>query len=317
MILDANKPAVSVLIPVYNGGKFFRAAVESVLAQTFRDFECLILNDGSTDGSGAVADELARNDSRVRVVHRENRGLVATLNELVAAARGELIARMDADDLCMPTRLEKQVDFFSRRPETVCLGSSHWLIDERDRSITVIRPPGDDASIQRLALAGHTAICHPSAMMRTASVRDLGGYRDEFYPTEDLDLWLRLGEIGALANLTEPLICYRMHSASISGQATQGRQRDAARRSCAAAWSRRGMKDAQFEANDEWRPDETPASRMSFALQYGWMAYSSGFRKTAMIYALKAIRLLPGRKEGWRLLAVSLLRRSAVAGRTF
>ena len=316
MTLEDKTPAVSVLIPVYNGGKFFLAAVQSVLAQTFRDFECLILNDGSTDESGKIADELARSDPRVRVIHRENRGLVATLNELVAAARGELVARMDADDLCMPTRFAKQVEFFERHPEVVCLGSSHWLIDEAERRIAAIRPPVDDAAIQQLALRGHTPICHPASMMRTAALRQAGGYRLDFYPTEDLDLWLRLGEIGALANLAEPLICYRMHSGSISGQAAQGRQRDAARRACADAWARRGMANGVFEATQAWRPDETRASRMRFALQYGWMAYSSGFRKTAMVYGLKAIRVLPTSQDGWRLLAIALLRRphKGVAG---
>lgn len=309
MALEQKPPSVSVLVPVYNGGAFFRAAIQSVLDQSFRDFECLILDDGSTDGSGDIADELARVDSRVRVIHRENRGLVATLNELVDAARGEFVARMDADDLCLPTRFAMQVEFLRRHPEVVCVGSSHWLVDEQDRRIAAIKPPTDDAAIEQSALQGHTPICHPAAMIRTAALRQAGGYRLDYYPTEDLDLWLRLGELGALANLPEPLICYRMHSGSISGQAAQGRQREAARRACADAWARRGITDGVFEATDAWRPDESPASRMRFAVKYGWMAHASGFRGTAMIYGLKAIRVLPIRKEGWHLLAIAMLRR--------
>jgi len=308
MSLHDRPPAVSVLIPVYNGGAFFRAAIDSVLAQTFRDFECVILDDGSTDESGKIADELARRDPRVRVIHRDNRGLVATLNELVDLARGELVARMDADDLCLPTRLARQVEFLRRHPAVVCVGSGHWLIDEADRTIVDIKPPTDDATIQQRALRGHTTICHPAAMMRTEALRRAGGYRAEFYPTEDLDLWLRLGELGALANLAEPLICYRMHSGSISGAAAQGRQREAARRTCAAAWSRRGLTDAAFDATDAWRPDGSADSRMRFALRYGWMAYSAGFRRTAMVYGCKAIGIRPARPEGWRLLAIALLR---------
>jgi glycosyltransferase involved in cell wall biosynthesis len=279
-----------------------------VLAQTFRDFECLILDDGSTDGSGKIADDLARRDPRVRVVHRENRGLVATLNELVELARGDLVARMDADDVCLPTRFARQVEFLEQHPGAVCVGCGYWLVDEVDRTIAQIKVPSADDALQQALLRGHSPISHPTAMIRTAALRRLGGYRREFYPAEDLDLWLRLGELGTLANLADPLIRYRVHSGSISGQATQGRQRDAARRACADAWARRGVADGRFEATNEWRPDETAASRMRFALQYGWMAYSSGFRRTALVYGLKAIRTLPLRLEGWRLLAIALLR---------
>ena len=99
-----------------------------------------------------------------------------------------------------------------------------------------------------------------------------------------------------------------------SAAAAQGRQREAARRSCAAAWARRGLTDISFDAADAWRPDESAQSRMRFALQYGWMAYSAGFRKTAMIYGCKAIRIGPARREAWRLLAISLLRPPRKAG---
>ena len=302
-------PTVSVLLPVYNGSPYFRAAVDSVLAQTFEDFECLILDDGSTDDSAQIADELASRDARVRVIHSENRGLVASLNTLVEAARGEFIARMDADDLCMPTRLERQVEFLRRHPDTVCVGSSYWMMDEAGRTITQILPPLDDASIQDQALRGHSTISHPSAMLRTAALRRLGGYRAAYFPAEDLDLWLRLGELGRLANLPQPLIRYRVHAGSISARAVLGRQREAARRACVDAWARRRMEDRQFEAVNDWRADDSAASRMRFALQYGWMAYGAGFRQTAMVYGLKAIRVVPTKQDGWRLLAVALLRR--------
>ena len=304
----APAPAVSVLIPAYNGGRYFERAVRSVLAQTFTDFECLILDDGSTDGSGELADRIALEDPRVRVIRRENRGLVVTLNELVAAARGEFLARMDADDVCIPERLALQVKYLRENPSVVCLGSSYWMIDEADRMIARIVPPQDDATIQDLALRGHTALCHPSAMLRASAVAATGGYRSECYPTEDLDLWLRLGEIGRLANLDEAGISYRMHSDSISAQAAEGRQRAAARKTCEQAWARRGLTGRVFDATEAWRPTAEKGSRLQFTLQYGWMAYSSGFRGTAIAYGLKAVKLLPLRSEGWRLLLIALLR---------
>lgn len=310
MTLDARAPAVSILLPVFNGGVFLSAAIESLLAQTFVDFECLVLDDGSQDGSGDVAVGLASRDSRIRVIARENRGLVATLNELLGEARGALVARMDADDIALPERLGRQVEFMAAHPEVVCVGGGQILIDERGRPIAPIEPPVEDRDIQESALRGHGSICHPTAMMRTAVLRSLGGYRPEFYPAEDVDLWLRLGEQGLLANLPEPVIFYRIHPASISGAAAGGRQREAGRRACADAWQRRGRTDVVYEAGSAWRPGSDIDSRYRFILKYGWRAYISGYLETSRVYGLKAIRLRPLRKEGWSLLGKALVKRS-------
>ncbi len=299
-------PVVSVILPVYNGGRFLQPALESIRAQTFTDFECLVLDDGSTDGSGDVAQRFADGDARFRVIRRENRGLVATLNELLGHARGDLFARMDADDVALPDRLARQVEFMTLHPEVVCLGGGQILMDECDRPIAPIEPPVDDLVIQESALRGHGSICHPTAVIRAAALRELGGYRPDFYPAEDLDLWLRLGELGALANLATPVIFYRIHSGSISGLAAGGRQREAGRRACAAAWLRRGRSDVVYEAGAAWRPGSDADSRYRFALDYGWRAHLAGFRATSRTYGLKAIRLKPWRQGGWRLLAKAM-----------
>lgn len=304
-------PAVSVLLPVYNGGSFLKPALESILAQSFTDFECLVLDDGSTDGSGDVAQAVARDDARVRVIQRENRGLVATLNELFSQARGDLIARMDADDIALPDRFLHQVEFMRAHPDVVCLGGGQILIDERGRRIGPIVPPVDDLAIQEIALRGHGSICHPTVMMRADALRAIGGYRRDFYPAEDLDLWLLLGELGPLANLAEPVIHYRIHSGSISGMAASGRQRDAMRGACAAAWCRRQRTDVVFEAGDAWRPTGEADSRFRFIVDYGWRAYMSGYGGTARVYGLKAIRVQPWRRDGWHLLATTLVHPTA------
>ncbi|MET0381970.1 MAG: glycosyltransferase [Burkholderiaceae bacterium] len=301
-------PLVSVLLPVFNGGAYLRPAIDSILAQTFRDFECLVLDDGSTDGSGELAQAIARRDPRLRVVRRENRGLVATLNELAGMARGALLARMDADDIALPHRFARQVDFLAANPAVVCVGGAQILMDQAGRDISPIVPPSDDERIQRQALRGHGSICHPTAMIRAGALREIGGYRADFYPAEDLDLWLRLGELGELANLAEPVLRYRVHTGSISGLAAQGRQRAAGRRACEEAWRRRGVADIGFEAGDAWRPTDDKASRLRFALQYGWMAREAGFRRTAVVYGAKAIAIAPGLGDGWRLLGVALLK---------
>ncbi len=302
-------PAISVLLPVYNGGAFFEKAVESILAQSFADFELLIGDDGSTDGSGDVARRLAGRDARIRLISRENRGLVATLNELADAAAGSLLARMDADDIALPTRFQTQVDFMQAHAECVCVGGGQILIDEADRKIAPVIAPPDDRRIQEIALQGSGSICHPTAMIRAEVLRAVGGYRRDFYPAEDLDLWLRLGEAGKLANVPEPVLLYRVHSNSISGQSAQGRQRDAVRRACEAAWARRGLAGIVLSDTSAWRPSDNVDSLLRYTVKCGWMAFGSGFRATASAYGRKAIRLAPTSVEAWKLWAVSTFKR--------
>ena len=296
---------VSVLLPLYNGEAYIREAVESVLAQTRRDFELLILDDGSRDGSLAIVQEIARRDPRVRVISRENRGLTETLNELLAAARGELVARMDADDVCLPDRFERQLAFLDAHPEVVCVGGDPVMIDDRGRLLTVLELPVEDAEIQAKALVGHAPLFHPAAMIRRAALERIGGYRHEFWPAEDLDLWLRLGEIGALANLRGPVLRYRLHGASVSGTQLE-RQRAAARRCCESAWQRRDIRDGRFEASDAWRPGTDRRSQQRFLLRFGWWAFASGQRATALSYGWKAVCTRPLSLDGWRLLACGL-----------
>lgn len=236
----ANVPSVSVLLPVFNAGRYLRPAVQSILDQRFRDFELIVIDDGSTDESLAELQRFAAADDRIRLRSRENLGLVATLNELLALARGELIARMDADDIALPHRFDLQVDYLLGHPDVVCLGGGIELMDEADRRLH--RPPpvrGNDA-VQREALQGRIPICHPSAMYRTEAARRVGGYRAETYPAEDLDLWLRLGEVGRLDNLGACVLRYRIHPDSISVQQSRHQMRKM-RIVCEDAWKRRNI----------------------------------------------------------------------------
>ncbi len=298
--------SATVLMPVFNGARYLPRAVDSILEQTCRDFEFLIIDDGSTDRSVRLLDDYARRDARIRLIRRENRGLVASLNEGLALARGEIILRMDADDISLPERLRLQLDYLARAPEVVCLGGAFALIDVRGRYLTTLRPGLTDAELQALALAGHTPFCHPSAAIRRAASARVGGYRQEAYPAEDLDLWLRLGEIGQLANLPELIVAYRIHADSISGRARE-LQRDRARWACAQAWARRGISGC-FEADADWRPGPDRASRHHFVMRHGWWAFNNGQSRTAAVYGLKAVGLDPRRMDGWKLLACALLK---------
>lgn len=298
-------PAISVIMPVYNAEVFVAEAIESVLAQTYRDFEFIIINDGSTDGSLAIIQQYADKDQRIRLVSRENRGLVPTLNEGLQLAQSDLIARMDADDYCYPDRFLIQKKFMDAHPEVNCLGGHYEVTDDAGRVLTKLDIPTDDATLQALCLKGRTPINHPAVMMRKSAVLQVGGYQEEYKAAQDLDLWLKLGEIGKLANVPEVILQYRYATSSISGK-NADLQKACALKACQTAWARRGITDT-FEGGD-WRPSEQIDSQYSFLLRFGWWAFNYRQRKTAIIYGFKAISLLPFKIEGWRLLVCALVK---------
>jgi glycosyltransferase involved in cell wall biosynthesis len=211
-----DSPAISVLMSVYNGGRHLYGATQSILMQRFTDFEFLILNDGSTDDSSVILQELAAGDARIKLIERENRGLVASLNELVMAASAPLIARMDCDDIALDTRLEKQIAFMRAHPEIGVLGTNTHELDDDDRLYACTDLHATDAAGLRAALATGSPICHPSVLMRTELVRSVGGYREAFRHAEDYDLWLRLSEISNLTNLPDRLLLYRRSIGQVS-----------------------------------------------------------------------------------------------------
>ncbi len=299
-------PTISVLLPVYNAELYVDEAIKSVLAQTFDDFELLVLDDGSTDRSLLILREYEAKDRRVRVFSRENRGLVASLNELIAKARGRYLARMDADDICMPDRFKNQAAFLDSFPDHVLVGGWIELMNAAGQPIGVLRSPTSHEDIDRTHLSGYSSIWHPTAMVRRFAIINAGCYRSEFMHAEDLDLWLRLAELGKLANLRQVVLRYRLHAGSVSE--TEGpMQRAAAQRACESAWRRRGI-EGRFEAIDHWRPGNDKESRHKFALQYGWVAWNHGHTQTWRNYAWQALRLRPCALSSWRLLIFGLLK---------
>lgn len=296
---------VSVQMPVFNGEKYLAEAVDSILSQTFSDFEFLILDDGSTDDSLKLLQKYAAMDSRVHVITRENRGLSATQYELVQLSRGEFIAQLDQDDIALPNRLELQLDFFRKNSEVVALGGASQMIDGAGRYLTTLTMPETDKEIQELHLKGICAIAHSSVMMRSAALKSVGSYDKSYNSAADIDLWLRLGEIGKLANLKDVLLKYRLHNKSTSEKAGQ-QQLQEMRRACESAWSRRNV--TGVFSSQLWRPGPDSASQHAFKLQYGWWAWNSRQRKTAAFYGWQAIRVKPFSISGWKLLIVALFK---------
>lgn len=210
-----SEPRISVAMSVYNDDAFLGAAIESVLAQDFGDFEFLIVDDGSSDRSGAIIDDYARRDSRIRAIHQENRGLIASLNRMVAEVRAPLIARMDGDDICLPDRFGRQVAFLDAHPDHGVVGSNFYNLGRNGRIESAAPHPLDHAAIVD-ALRFGSPICHPSVMMRRDVVVAAGGYRPAYRHCEDFDLWLRLSERTQLANLPDRLLHYRRSDSQVS-----------------------------------------------------------------------------------------------------
>lgn len=298
-------PTISVLLPVYNAQRYIAEALESVLNQTFTDFECLVIDDGSIDRSLQILQRYAAQDPRIRLTSRPNQGFVKTLNEMLAQAKGEFIARMDADDIALPERFAHQVQFLREHPEVVCVGGAQDWIDEAGRLLIDHQEAAHDAEIQQQLLSGRTAINHPSALMRRQALLQIGGYDEAMYPSEDLDVWLKLGEIGRLANLEETVLKYRQHSQSIS-ERQQDEQTKKRRSACEQAWQRRGIQ-GHFEETEPWRPVDRP-TRYRYMLRYGWWFFNTGQRYAAILYGFRAIQALPAALEGWKLLACALIK---------
>lgn len=214
------EPAISVAMSVYNGEPYLALAIESILAQTFADFEFLILNDGSTDGSAAIIDRYAAQDGRIRAIHRENKGLIVSLNQLLDEARSAIIARMDGDDIARPDRFAKQYAFLKDNPDHGVVSS--WTTDI-DAKGTPFPLGGDDqptshAEFLAAIESGGQLLCHPSAMFRRDLVRSVGGYHAAFRHCEDYDLWLRLSDKCKLASLPERLTLYRHTDGQVSNK---------------------------------------------------------------------------------------------------
>ncbi len=299
-------PLVSIMVPVFNTERYVAETLRALIAQTYRHIEIIVVDDGSTDRSVKILKALANTDARIHLTVRENRGIVATRNEMLALAKGELLAVNDADDVSYPDRIEKQVRYLQQQPAVVCIGTYFELIDPAGRLLRCLRPPVDDARIQHTAIKGDSPLCHSSAMFRRSAIERVQGYTPELKLAHDLDLWLKLGEIGPIHNIPEPLVRFRLHNKSVS-ETRRYEQRDFAKKACEAAWLRRGIV-GQFTAIAPWRPGEDADSRFTYAMRYGWWAFRSGERRTAVRYGLRALARKPFDREVWRLLVCAVIK---------
>lgn len=214
-----NEPMVTVLMSVYNGEKFLKEAIESILTQTFTDFEFLIINDGSTDNSVKIIESY--NDSRIKLINNEkNLKLIASLNKGISIAKGKYIARMDCDDISMPDRLEKEVDFLESSLEYGLVGTCYTVIDGLGKEQHKVSYPSSNDLIT-LFLSLNCPLVHGSIMCRTELFKQNLYGSKEYFAIEDYELWTRMAKVTKIHNIPEYLFKYRIYGESFSDSKAQ------------------------------------------------------------------------------------------------
>lgn len=206
---------VSIILPVYNGESTISASIESLLQQSYQNFELIIIDDGSSDNSLKVMKQFK--DKRIIIYTQKNNGLAKTLNYGVSVAKGELIARQDQDDISLPTRIEKQVERFYVNKKLVLLGTNSLVINENNQYIGRYRFPHRNMDLQFLTNF-YNPFVHTSVMMKKRDFEIIGGYAidPKIQPPEDFELWNRMKKRGEIENLKEYLVHYRKSSNTMS-----------------------------------------------------------------------------------------------------
>ena len=272
LVEDQAAPTVSVVMSCFNTERYVAEAIESILGQTFADFEFVIVNDGSTDRSPEIIAKYAARDRRIKFLSGPNGGIVAAACEGMDAARGEFVARIDSDDVAMPTRLEKQVAYLRGHPECVAVGSRTLITDPEGEVVCQWGNLMTHEEIDKENMTtGGPGLIHVAAMFRRKAAEEVGGYRKAYEGIEDLDLFLRLAEKGRLANLPEALSQWRQHSRSCCHTRTR-ELRDKFPLVIAEAHQRRGIEAPVREA------EATPKAldEADHHLRWAWWALLDG-----------------------------------------
>lgn len=293
-------PLISVIMPVFDTEQYVQAAIDSILRQTLSDFEFVIVDDGSTDGTPAILERAANSDTRIKLSRRANTGITPALNEAIGMSSGKYLARMDGDDIALPSRFERQVAFLESQPEIVVVGTQIERMDPEGAPLCRSNFPTASREIDAALLgrrAGRWPIAHPTVMMRRDAVEAAGCYDESFLAGEDRDLFLRLAERGPLANIDEVLLRYRCRPESIS-YATATLQRSMSVRAIEFACNRRGI---------DMPRDLTPADGADGNddphLRWAKWALHSGYCATARKHSLAALRRNP---FSWRAIKTAL-----------
>lgn len=291
------QPTISVVMCVYNNERYLVDAINSILDQTFSDFEFIIINDGSTDQSESILRKFEKQDDRIRLFSRPNTGVIAARNEALGHVKGHYISTVDSDDIALPEMLAKQLAFLENNLEHVAVGQLVLVIDPDGLPIRVANENLTPEAIDQSHLKGHSVFPHSGSMMRHNAVKAVGGYREELKSAEDLDLWLRLAEIGKLSNLPEVLLKYRLHLKSI-GHNQRKEQVQATKQLIIDAHHRRGLTPPEIPYPDYDHQD----SVSEIHCRWAWWALMGGNVATARRHAFSAVSIEPMSQYSWKTL---------------
>ncbi len=299
-------PLVSVVMPVFNGAAYLPEAVDSILGQTYENLELVAIDDGSTDDTPRILAAVA--DRRVRVLTQANRGVAGALNAGIGASRGSLIARMDADDLSEPIRIERQVAYLQTNPRCVVVGTNARVISEEDLPLYDSDLPCDDAGARQLLAQLRSPFYHGSVLMRCEALEVAGLYDERVgQQVEDLVLWSRLAALGELANVPECLYRYRLRPSAVSILPRRNAQR---RRAVLARILRTGYATSEDGAELRALSVSVPHRRRVswYELQVGKALLDHcGDARAARRRFDRALRLDPANGRVWFNLALTLL----------
>lgn len=211
-------PKISVVMPVYNAQKYVGLAIESILSQTFKNFEFIIINDASTDETLSICEKFAKKDPRIRIItNKKNLNIGDSLNVGIKAARAEYVARMDGDDISLPKRLDQQFRYLERNTNVAVVGCGMKVIDEVGKEIGTRKYSSDSTKLKK-SIFRYSPFAHPTTMFRKKAIIDAGLYSSAWSPTEDLHLWVRVGTKWDFSNLKNVLFKYRVYSDSQSNK---------------------------------------------------------------------------------------------------
>jgi len=211
-----NKPLVSVIMPAYNSQKYIERAIESILCQTFKDFEFIIINDASNDRTLKIIKEYAVKDKRIRVYNNEkNLQIAASLNIGIKLAKADLLARMDPDDISHKKRLEYQYNFMQKNKNVAIVGANIIVLNDHGKKIAVREYPSKSSDLKKIMFK-YSPFAHPVIMFRKKNILEFGGYDMKMVPCEDIDLWFKVGSKYDFATITKPLLQYTLITTSNS-----------------------------------------------------------------------------------------------------
>jgi len=286
-----------VLMPVYNAADYLSEAIDSILNQSYSNFELIIIDDGSTDNSVDILEDYVKKDSRITIVSRENRGISVTRNELLLLAQGVYVAWMDSDDISFQSRLEKQVNYLKNNKNCVAVGCMTEFIDDQGLKICIWKIPSRHSDIDASHISGKGgAVVFPSSMMRVSVLKEWFLFDEKLTGAEDLDLFLRMAEIGHIENINQVLYKYRQHIASISHAAKLKILQDT-QSVVDAARIRRGMKPYICLA------EKKSMKVYGIYAKWGWWALKEKNIETALKYARKSLLTNPLNRDAWKLMA--------------